>query len=369
YSPEIATALAEYRLALAARDRTAGGAASQQGERLVQAARLRLARWEVTPEQFDQPGDTVEPLIEFRAPASGVVVEKAVVEGMRVSPGDVLFRLVDLSRVWVEAQVYEGDLAFVREGLRGRVTLDSYPGETFSGRVTFIAPFVDETTRTAVVRLELPNPRGRLKPGLFATVDFSVSIGEGLVVPADAVIDTGRQQTVFVSEGDGYFDPRPVELGHRLDGRVQVLRGLEEGDRVASSATFFLDSESQLRAALQNYEPAPAMERGAGGPRLSIALATQPDPPRAGRTELEVTVTDADGAPVTDAAVTVAFFMPAMPSMNMPAMKSEAALAGAGGGVYRGAIDVLMNGRWDVAITVTRGDQRLGSRQLTLLAR
>jgi multidrug efflux pump subunit AcrA (membrane-fusion protein) len=373
YSPDLATALAELRLARSARSRLAEDASGEmrdQADRLVEAARLRLARWEVTPEQMAGSDDSpVEPLIEFRSPAAGIVAEKVVVEGMRVMPGDRLFRLLDLSRVWVEAAVYEADLAFIRPGVRGQVRLDAYPGETFVGRVTFVAPTLDEMTRTAVVRLELANPRGRLKPGMFAAVELDVGIGEGLVVPVDAVVDTGRRQTVFVAEGDGYFQPRGVELGHRVEGRVQVLRGLVEGESVAASATFFLDSESQLRAALQNWEPGPDAVAGSPGWRPTIALSTSPDPPRAGRTDLEVHVTSPEGEAIEDAAVTVSFFMPAMPSMNMPAMKSEAALTSVGGGVYRGSIDVLMNGRWDVSISVARGGERLGRRQLTLLAR
>jgi membrane fusion protein, copper/silver efflux system len=374
YSPELATAQAEYVLALRTRDAIAAGTpAAEQAARLTEAARQRLGRWDVPRDHLAALEDRreVAPLVTFRSPVSGIVMEKRAVDGARVMPGDSLFRIVDASVVWVEADVYESDLSMVRVGQRADVTLGAWPGETFAGRVSWIAPTLDEATRTARVRLELPNRGGRLKPGMFAEAELLTVVARGPVVPADALLDTGTAQYVFVAEGDGYYEPRPIRVGYRIAGQVQVLDGLRAGEQVAASATFFIDSESQLRAALEGYAAAGA----AGAPAsalsqaLDIALASTPDPPRAGATTFQATLRTPAGQPVTDTSVSLVLYMPPMPSMNMPAMRSEAALGHVGAGVYRGSLDVMMNGRWEATVTVTRGGQRLGSRQMTLMAR
>jgi hypothetical protein len=331
-----------------------------------------LARWQVTDDQIDAAPAPGEAHTVFRSPVSGIVMEKTIVRGMRVMPGDVLYRIVDPSIVWVEASVYEPDLGVVHAGQRGTMTFQTYPGEALNGRVTYVAPTLDAQTRTAIVRFEIANPGGRLKAGMFASLDLTVPLGRGLVVPSDAVLDSGRRRLVFVSEGNGYFEPREVTVGHVVDGRTQIVRGLAEGERVAESAAFFIDSESQLRAATQGFAatnvPAAAATASKGN-SVSIELTTTPDPLKAGPAVLAATVKRDDGQPVADAVVTVVFAMAAMPSMNMPAMRSEASLSPAGAGTYRGSIDVLSTGRWDVTVTVTRGADRLGAKQLTLIAR
>jgi RND family efflux transporter MFP subunit len=373
YSPDLASSLAEYRLAVQSRtslNASASEAAKEQAGQLVEAARLRLARWQVTDDQIDAAAGFGEPHTVFRSPVSGIVMEKSIVKGMRAMPGDVLYRIVDSSVVWVEASVYEPDLGIVRTGQHGAMTFQTYPGETFNGRVTYVAPTLDAQTRTAIVRFEIANPGGRLKAGMFASLDLTVPLGRGLVVPSDAVLDSGRRRLVFVSEGNGYFEPREVTVGPAVDGRTQILQGLAEGERVAESAAFFIDSESQLRAATQGFAARPAVASTTSkGPRLSIDLTTVPEPLKAGRAALTATLTRDDGRPVADAVVTVVFAMPAMPSMNMPALRSEASLSPVGGGTYRGSIDVLSTGRWDVTVTVTHGADRLGAKQLTLIAR
>ncbi len=374
YSPELATAQAEYLLAVRTRDAMAARQAStEQADLLVSAARQRLARWDIPDDHLAALTDRreVAPLITFRSPVTGIVMEKRAVDGMRVMPGDSLYRIVDASVVWVEADVYESDVAMVRVGQRAEVTFDAWSGETFTGKVSWIAPTMDEQTRTAKVRLELPNRGGRLKPGMFAQAVLLSSVPRGPVVPADALLDTGGRQFVFVTDGAGYFEPRAIKTGHRIEGLVQVLDGVKPGEQVASSATFFVDSESQLRAALEGYKPQPAEARqpAAAARTVAIALTSVPDPPRAGMTQFQATVATADGQPVTDAAVTLVLYMPPMPSMNMPAMRSEASLGHAGQGVYRGSLDVMMNGRWEATVTAIRGTERLGTRQMTLMAR
>jgi multidrug efflux pump subunit AcrA (membrane-fusion protein) len=376
YSPALLAAQNEYLLAVRGHTQAAGSelpSVRDHADRLHQAARERLLRWDLSEDdirEIDQRGRATD-TIPFRSPVSGTIVEKMAVEGMRVTAGQTLFRVADLSVVWVEADVPEQDVAVVRVGQAATITLESLPGEPLAGRATYVYPTVDERTRTAKVRFQLANRGGRLRPGMFATVQLTGPTNTGLTVPADAVLDAGTDQLVFVALGEGRFEPRPVKLGRRTRDEIEITGGLEDGEEVAAGAAFFLDSESQLRAAVQSYQappdqtPAPA----AAAQRLDISLRPQPDPPRTGENMLEVTVRDGNGQPVADADVTVTFFMPAMPTMNMPAMRSQAKLPPAGGGVYRGAGQVMMAGRWDVTVDVSRGGQRLGSKQFAVVAK
>jgi Cu(I)/Ag(I) efflux system membrane fusion protein/cobalt-zinc-cadmium efflux system membrane fusion protein len=375
YSPDLVTTQNEYLLALATRDRVRTSEvadAREYADRLVESARRRLQLWDLPADELAALEQRRAPRtsVVFRAPVSGYVIEKHVLPGMRVAAGQTLYRIADLGVVWIEADVYEQDLALVRPLRRAAITLEAYPGERFHGRVIYIHPLVDERTRTARVRFELRNRGLRLKPGMYAHVELQAPLGRVLTVPADAVVDSGVRQIAFVAQGDGRFEPREVRIGQRLEERVQVLEGLEEGEVVASGATFFLDSESQLRAALQRYAaPAPAETGRAAPPQLDIAFRSRPDPPRTGSNTFEVTVRERDGQPVTDAEVAVVFYMPPMPAMNMPAMRSEARLAHAGGGAYRGTGEIQMAGRWEVSVVVSRGGRRIGTRQLTIVAR
>jgi Cu(I)/Ag(I) efflux system membrane fusion protein/cobalt-zinc-cadmium efflux system membrane fusion protein len=375
YSPDLIATQEEYLLALRGRTQATAGQLPELRDysaRLVDAARERLRRWDMAEEEIQELEQRAAPFetVPVRSPASGVIVEKTAVEGMHVTPGQTLFRIADLSSVWVEADVYERDMAAVRVGQAATVTLDAYPDRRFAGRAAYIYPFVEEQTRTMRVRFQLPNPRGLLKPGMYANVQLVASAASALAVPADAVLDSGTEQVVFVALGDGYFEPRRVRTARRVDGMVEIMEGLKEGEEVATGATFFLDSESQLRAAARGFEAAPdSVKPAAAGQGVDITFKPQPDPPRTGDTTLEVAVRDASGMPVTDAEVSVTFFMAAMPAMNMPAMRNAATLQHVGGGVYRGTSQVMMAGRWDVMVTVMRGGQRLGSRELSMVAR
>jgi len=325
------------------------------------------------PDQFARLDESrqAQTAILFRSPVTGYVIDKQVVKGQHVTPGQTLYKVADLSTVWVEADVYERDLPRVRVGGPATVTLDAYPGERFNGKVVFIYPFVGEQSRTLKVRFTFANRGTRLKPGMYANVELAAAAGNRLVVPTNALLDSGQEQVVFVALGDGYFEPRRVRAGQRFDDAVEIVEGLSEGESVATGAAFFLDSESQLRSSLQAYETPPSPAAAVAEPReqLSIDLRSQPDPPRTGENRLEVVVKAADGRPVVDAHVRVRFFMAAMPSMNMPAMRSEAALTHAGSGLYRGTAQVLAPGRWDVTVTVLRDGQGIGSRQLSIVAR
>ena len=374
YSPDLVATQTEYLLALSTRDQMKGSPvtdAREYADRLVEAARQRLRLWDLPPEEIVEleKTRTAREAITFRAPVAGYVLEKQAVKGMRVMPGQTLYKVADLSVVWVEADIYEQDMPLARVGQLATVTLDAYPGESFTGRAIYIYPFVEENTRTVKMRFQFANARGRLKPGMYAKVELQGAGGAGLTVPADAVLDSGRQQVVFVAQGEGMFTPRPVKIGRRLGDRTEILSGLQAGEQVAAGATFFLDSESQLRAGLQNYEspqPAPA---ATPGPVPTITFRSTAEPPKTGENVFEVTVKDPAGQPVADADVVVQLFMPAMPTMNMPAMRSEIKLAPAGGGLYRGPGQVAMGGRWDVTVTVSNDGRRIGSRQFALVVR
>ena len=377
YSPDVLATQNEFILALKSRDQLQQSQvpdAREYADRLVEAARQRLALWDLSAPEIAMVERTREPLpaVTFTAPANGVVMEKTAVRGMHIMPGQTLYTLADLSTVWVEADIYEQEMSFVRVGDRATVTLDAYPGRAFSGRAIYVYPTVQEQSRTAKVRFQFANPEGLLKPGMFANVELRGAAHPGLTIPANAVLDSGTQQLVFVAQGDGMFTPRPVKAGQRLGDDIEVAEGLREGEQVATSATFFLDSESQLRAGVQNYE-APSTPQGSpaapAGPPLAITFRAQPDPPKTGDNTFEVTVVDPSGKPVTDADVAVQLFMPAMPTMNMPAMRNETKLTSVGGGLYRGPGQVMMGGRWDVTVTVNRSGQRVGSQQFALVAR
>ena len=375
YSPALIAAQNEYLLA----HRGHAGAANAElptvrdhAERLLQAARERLLRWDLTEADIrtlEERGRAAE-TVPFRSPVSGTIVEKLAVEGMRVMAGQTLFRVTDLSVVWVEADVPEQEISAVRVGQAAQVTLQGFPDAPLVGRTTYVYPTVDEQTRTAKIRIQFANRGGRLKPGMFAEVVLTGAEAAALTVPTDAVLQAGADQLVFVALGEGRFEPRPVKVGRRTRDEIEITGGLKEGEQVATGAAFFLDSESQLRAAVQSYQAPPDQAAAsAPGQRVDITFRPQPDPPRTGENTFEVAVRDASGQPISDADVSVTFFMPAMPTMNMPAMRNAAKLPAAGGGVYRGSGQVIMAGRWDVTVDVSRGGQRLGSRQFAVVAK
>ena len=378
YSPELLATEREYLLALRSREQLQGSSsedAKHYAERLAAAARQRLTLWELPAEEIEELERTRAPRdsVTFRSPAAGHVIEKRVVRGQRVMAGESLYRLADMSTVWVEADVFQRDLAVVKVGLPASVTVDAWPNERFPARVALIAPSLDAASHTARVRFALKNPGARLRPGMFVNVELATSSGRVLAVPADAVIDSGARRFVFVSQGDGYFAPREVETGARVNGLVEVASGLVEGQQVASGATFFIDSESQLRAAMEGYEAVPPPSGGgdatAAQQGLAIDFRTDPDPPSHGDNMLVVVVRDASGAAVTGAEVNVRFYMAPMPSMNMPAMRADAVLLGGEKGEYHGHANISMAGRWDVTVTVARGGQRLGTKNLGITAR
>jgi Cu(I)/Ag(I) efflux system membrane fusion protein len=177
----------------------------------------------------------------------GTVVQKNAIQGMRVMPGDKLFDIADLSTVWITADLYEQELPLIAAGETAQISLSTMPGKELTAQLEFVYPTLTGDARTVKVRMTVPNPGGRLKPQMFANVDIKVGIGRRLAVPDDAVLDTGTRQIVYVDKGDGYFEPREVKLGLHADGYREVLSGLKNGEKVARSATFLIDSEAQLK--------------------------------------------------------------------------------------------------------------------------
>ena len=255
FSPEVVAAQQEYLVARRARGTLADSdvpGVSQGGARLLDAARQRLRYLDISPAEIAQLEQTGKPLraITLHSDAGGYVSEKNAFHGMRVTPGERLFEIADLSTVWVVAEVYERDLAAVRLGMTVRVALPYLPGQEWTGRVTFVSPTLDAKTRTAQVRVEVPNPRRILKPETYADVFLETAMGMAAIVPETAVIRTGERTLVFVDHGGGRYEPREIGLGARVSGGYQVLSGVAAGERVVVSANFLLDSESSLRAAI-----------------------------------------------------------------------------------------------------------------------
>lgn len=265
HSPMLVTAQEELLLAARLAREVEGGTdqARRSAQDLLESARRRLAFWEVPPAEIariEQSGE-VSRTVTLRSPVSGVVTEKSVVAGQRVMEGDALYRIADLSTVWVEAEIYERDLAAVRVGARALVTLEAYPGEEQVGPITYIYPTVDPATRTARVRVELRNLRGRLKPGMYASVRIpGARRAETVTVPRTAVLASGERSIVFVRRSDGQLEPREVTVGLASVDRVEILRGLAAGDSVVASATFLVDAESNLRSAIGAMGGMPGMD-------------------------------------------------------------------------------------------------------------
>jgi len=257
YSPDLVSAQREY---LTARSAEAALAQSepwlQSGmKNLTDSSLERLRNWGISASELaslEKSGQALHALV-VRSPASGTVLEKSAVAGARVMAGDTLFRIADLSRVWVVAEVYEQDIAAIKPGQAVRATLDAYPGRSFQGKVGFIYPTLDPTTRTVKVRVELPNPERLLKPMMYAQLEIAAGAHVALAVPRSAVLESGRRTLVLVERGEGRFEPRPVKLGVRGEERVEILEGLREQERVVVGANFLIDAESNLKAAVSGF--------------------------------------------------------------------------------------------------------------------
>ena len=378
YSPEVLTSAEEYKLAIENGKRLAGSAESQAisgGDELIAASRRRLELWGLTPQQIDTIATSDKPQIDLMifSPASGIVTERKVTQGQYVNAGDVLYTVTDLSRVWVKADIYEGDLPQVHVGQTVEITSESAPGAKLRGQVGFLEPMVNTQTRTTVARIDVPNPGMRLRPGMFVQVRFALSGQHALAVPRSAVVDTGVRKLVYVAKGNGVFEAHEVQLGPVAGDFFPVLAGLKDGDRIVTEGNFLLDSQTRISGGMSGmFGGSKEFNQQQAAPesaQFKVSFRSDPATPQGGaEAALHFSVQDATGKPVTDAQVQVTLFMPAMPAMGMAEMHETATLT-ASGSEYAGHIKVPTSGTWTVTVVVSRGGQLLTNYRGSLNAR
>src|SRR6058998_191707 len=382
YSPDLLATQDEYLLALKAQAQLEDSPlaeARQDAAALVASARERLRLWNLNDEQIAavERRGKAERVLTVYAPSSGIVLKRQALPGNYVEPGTTLYELADLSTVWIHGDIYGSEITAVRLNQSAEVTFEAYPGETFRGKVAYIYPYLNEATRTVRVRMEFANPHLKLKPGMYGNVMLHVDAGRRLVVPKEAVLDSGLRQLVFLDLGQGVYQPYPVKLGRRSQDYVEVLEGIKEGDRVVTSANFLLDAESKLASAggMQammgqigmadwqmrgaheaKMEGMPGMKSEPGKPvsetrqvsGFSLTLSTVPDKPKAGENVLRLKLADQAGKQVTNAQVVFAYTM-AMPGM----MESKAKATHTKDGIYEAKALLGMGGTWVVTANVT----------------
>jgi RND family efflux transporter MFP subunit len=278
YSPDLVATQEEYLLALKARDKLGNSSFSDVSAgagSLLDAARRRLELWDFTDEQIADLERTRKPskAIVLYSTASGFVITRNAYERQRIMPETELYSMANLSTIWAIAEIYEFEAQLVRIGQAAAMTLEAFPGRVFRGKITYIYPQLDDTTRTLKVRLEFANPDFVLKPDMYANVELRIDYGTRLSVPEEAILDSGSEQLVFVARDGGYFEPRKVQIGGKVDGQSIVLSGLKAGERIVTSGNFLVDSESRLKSALGGMEA--TGKDGPPGP-----LKQQPKPER-----------------------------------------------------------------------------------------
>jgi Cu(I)/Ag(I) efflux system membrane fusion protein/cobalt-zinc-cadmium efflux system membrane fusion protein len=379
YSPDLVATQHEFLLALQNQKALSGSAVdgvASGAESLSAAAEQRLEQWEVPESEIAKLKETGKPVTDLtiNSPVAGYITERNALPNVYVEPSTRLYTVADLSRVWVYAQVFQNDVGRLKPGDKARITVDSYPGRTFSGQIEEILPQVDMTTRTVRVRLAMANPGLKLKPGMFVNVDLRSNLGRQLVVPASAVFQSGLRQLVFLNRGNGSLEPKEITTGPRAGDEFVVLKGLEAHQSIVTSANFLIDSESQLQAAAGSFSPPPP---GAGvnapsvntpAAQANIEFITDPNPPQKGSNVFRVKLTGADGTPTTGSDVTVTFYMAAMPSMGMAALNTTAKLNEKGGGLYEGSASLNSGGSWQVTISVLKNGQVVARKQLRVNA-
>lgn len=377
YSPDLVSTEQEYLLAKQNQQSFVNdmhGTAAHESDWLLQAATDRLRQFGVPPSEIarlEQTG-TVHHDVSIDSPASGYITDFNALPNQYVQSETKLYTIADLSTVWVNANVFQADVGALKPGMPATVTVDAYPSRTFKGRIDQILPQVDATTRTVPVRFVFNNPGVALKPGMYVNVSIAVPLGSQLVIPASGVLHSGTRDIAFIARGDGYLEPREIEVGPRLDDHVVVLTGLKVGEHIVSSANFLVDSESQLQAAIGSFTPPPGegVAPAMNGPaeRVVIDFSTDPSPPHKGSNFVQVKLKGSDGKPVAGAEVTATFFMAAMPAMGMAAIRSVATLREKADGVYEGPLDLETGGTWQVTVVVKRGGQTIAGEQLSVSA-
>jgi Cu(I)/Ag(I) efflux system membrane fusion protein/cobalt-zinc-cadmium efflux system membrane fusion protein len=377
YSPDLVATENEYLIALSAVRRLGGSSiesVASGAQSLTSAGLDRLKLFGVPSREIArlQRERTTRDAVEIDSPMTGYVVERNALPNLYAQPDTKLYAITALSNVWVGAAVFQNQIGQVKVGDPVTVRVDAYPDRTFDGRVDFIWQAMDPNTRTARVRTSFPNPQGLLKLGMYVSVEISPRLGRGLVIPDTGVFRTGKRNVVFIDRGEGYLTPAEVELGPHLDHRFRVLKGLQVGQRIVSSANFLIDSESQLQAASETFAPPPPGLSAAAGqpqvqsPSIKLDLTTDPNPPARGKNKLTVGLKDATGKSFAGAHVEVAFYMAAMPAMGMAAMKVQADLTDQGNGTYTGDIELQSGGTWQVTVAASKDGQAIATKQLDM---
>ena len=377
YSPDLVATENDYLIALKAVRRLGGSSIESvaTGAQSLSAASLdRLKLFGVPVREIVrlQREEATRNAVEIDSPMTGYVVERNALPNMYAQPDTKLYAITTLSNIWIYAAVFQNQIGQVKVGDPVTVTVDAYPDHTFGGRVDFIWEAMDPNTRTARVRCSFTNPERLLKLGMYVAVAITPRLGRGLVIPDAGVFRTGTHNVVFIDRGDGYLTPTEVELGPHLDHSFQVLKGLQAGQRIISSANFLIDSESQLQAASGTFvPPPPGVSAAAGqpqvqGPSVGVDLTTDPSPPARGKNNLTVTLKEGTGKPLAGAKVAVTFYMAAMPAMGMAAMKAQTDLTDQGNGIYTGSIDLQSGGTWQVTVAATKDGQAIAGKQLNV---
>ena len=346
-------------------------------ETLSAAAEQRLQQWDIPESEIAKLKETGKPVTDLaiNSPVEGYITERNALPNMYAEPSTKLYTVADLSRVWVYAQVFQDDIGRVKPGDTAQITVDSYPGRTFSGQIEEILPQVDMATRTVRVRLAMANPGLKLKPGMFVNVDLKINLGRQLIVPASAVFQSGTRQLVFLNHGNGSLEPREIAIGPRVGDDFVVLKGLKAHESIVISASFLIDSESQLQAAAGSFMP-PAPDAGSKAPtanapaaaQANVDFTTDPNPPQKGSNVFRVKLTGADGKPITGADVSVTFYMAGMPAMGMAAMTTTTKLTDKGNGMYEGSGSLGSGGTYQVTISAQKNGQSVATKQLRVNA-
>jgi RND family efflux transporter MFP subunit len=379
YSPDLVASEREYLLArknAVSLKQSAVSGVADGAEALIAAAKTRLQQFDIHDSDIAKLDETGEPITDlmFDSPVAGYVTEKNALPNMYVQPETKLYTIADLSELWVFAQIFQNDAGKIKPGDPAEVTVDAYPGQVFTGKVDYLLPQLDATTRTLPVRLVFLNPNLKLRPGMYVNVDLKLPLGRRLVVPDSAVFHSGMKNLIFTYAGDGNIAPHEVELGPHIGDEFVILTGARAGEQIVTSANFLIDSEAQLQAAAGAFIPPPP---GAGqaaamnSPQNSQAkaeLSTQPAPPQKGTNTVRVKLTDSAGNPISGAQVSVTFFMAAMPAMSMAAMKTVVQASDKGGGVYEGRGKLDSGGTWQVTIIATQNGQAILNQQLSVNA-
>jgi RND family efflux transporter MFP subunit len=374
YSPDIFSTAEEYRLALENRKRLGSNAESlaiSGAEDLIAASRRRLELWGLADSQIEGIASSSKPQIDLPiySPTSGIVTERKVTEGQYVSAGESLYTLSDLNMVWVKAELYQPDMASVRVGQAAEISWDA-PNGVIHGHVEFLDPAINTQTRTASVRIQVPNPQMRLRPGMFVQVQFATQGGNDvLAVPRTAVVDTGTRKIVYLAKKNGIFEGTEVRVGPPSDQYYPILAGLKEGYRVVTQGNFLIDSQTRITGGMAGlFGGSKQFESGQEAAAIRYGFRADPASPKGGsNATVHVTMQDASGKPVTDAEVKIALVMPAMPAMSMPETRSAADLAWSGSD-YAGTVKVPSSGSWNVEIEARRNGQLLGTYRSRLAA-